>query len=209
MLAPGTVPVPTLWFELNHHTGEAALAGREGAAIHAIGLRPGPSLKHATGSAEIAQWGTGRALHQSLEDSTPSAACFSHRRAILFRSRPTERPGNSGTSAVLSWKPTARCSGTRNWKVRPRCPCAVPAWRGSTTVGPTKTRSAWCWALASAGRCGSSFRERGPQWPGWCRNWSDITRIAQLNLPRNGRAARTVAAKHWSSRSASSQGRGP
>jgi hypothetical protein len=45
---------------LNYKTGEAAqaaLAGREGAGIHAIGLWPGQSPKHDCGSAEIALWG--------------------------------------------------------------------------------------------------------------------------------------------------------
>lgn len=63
VLTPGAEPVPTLWCELDYHTGEAAqaaLAGREGAALHAIGLWPGHPPRHATGYAEIAQWGAGR-----------------------------------------------------------------------------------------------------------------------------------------------------
>lgn len=63
VLTPGAAPVPTLWCELNYHTGEAAqaaLAGREGTAIHAIGLWPGQPPKHATGYAEISQWGKDR-----------------------------------------------------------------------------------------------------------------------------------------------------
>lgn len=63
VLTPGAAPVPTLWCELNYHTGEAAqtaLAGREGAALHAIGLWPGHLPRHATGYAEIAQWGAAR-----------------------------------------------------------------------------------------------------------------------------------------------------
>lgn len=63
VLTPGAEPVPTLWCELDYHTGEAAqaaLAGREGAALHAIGLWPGYPPRHATGYAEIAQWGADR-----------------------------------------------------------------------------------------------------------------------------------------------------
>jgi hypothetical protein len=59
VLTPGADPVPTLWCALNYNSGEAAqaaLAGREGAGVHAIGLWPGPSPRHGTGSAEIAQW---------------------------------------------------------------------------------------------------------------------------------------------------------
>lgn len=57
MLTPGAAPVPILWCELNYYTGEAtqaALAGREGTAIHAIGQWPGQPPKHATGYAETA-----------------------------------------------------------------------------------------------------------------------------------------------------------
>lgn len=63
VLTPGAAPVPTLWCELNYHTGEAAqaaLAGREGAALHVIGLWPGQTPKHATGYAEIVKWGEDR-----------------------------------------------------------------------------------------------------------------------------------------------------
>lgn len=52
--------VPTLWCAVNYNSGEAAqaaLAGREGAGVHAIGLWPGPSPRHGIGSAEIARWG--------------------------------------------------------------------------------------------------------------------------------------------------------
>lgn len=63
VLTPGAAPVPALWCELDYLTAEAsqaALAGREGTAIHAIGLWPGPVPKHSAGAAQIAQWGGDR-----------------------------------------------------------------------------------------------------------------------------------------------------
>ncbi len=63
VLTPGAAPVPALWCELDYLTAEAsqaALAGREGTAIHAIGLWPGPMPKHTSGAAQIAQWGGDR-----------------------------------------------------------------------------------------------------------------------------------------------------
>ena len=63
VLTPGAVYVQTMWCELNYQTAEAAqaaLAGREGAGIHAIGLWPGPPPRHGTGSAETARWGKER-----------------------------------------------------------------------------------------------------------------------------------------------------
>lgn len=59
VLTPGAVPVPTLWCKLDYNTGEAAqaaLAGREGASLHAIGLWPGAPPHFATGAADIAVW---------------------------------------------------------------------------------------------------------------------------------------------------------
>jgi hypothetical protein len=63
VLAPGADPVPSLWCAVNYSSGEAAqaaLAGREGAGVHAIGLWPGPVPRHEIGSAEIVQWGKER-----------------------------------------------------------------------------------------------------------------------------------------------------
>ena len=65
VLTPGAAPVPTSWCELNYQTGEAAraaLAGREGPAIHAIGLWPAQAPNHTTGHAEICQWGEDRGV---------------------------------------------------------------------------------------------------------------------------------------------------
>jgi hypothetical protein len=63
VLTPGADLVPTLWCAVNYNSGEAAqaaLAGREGAGVHAIGLWPGPAPRHGIGSADIAQWGKER-----------------------------------------------------------------------------------------------------------------------------------------------------
>jgi hypothetical protein len=63
VLTPGADPVQTLWCAVNYNSCEvaqAALAGREGAGVHAIGLWPGPSPRHAIGSPEIALWGRDR-----------------------------------------------------------------------------------------------------------------------------------------------------
>lgn len=59
VLTPEAVPVPTLWCKLDYNTGEAAqaaLAGREGTSLHAIGLWPGSPPHFAVGAAEIAVW---------------------------------------------------------------------------------------------------------------------------------------------------------
>ena len=57
---------------------QAALAGREGCAVHAIGMWPGDMPDHRTGAGEIAAW----ALRQALDA------------VVLFlaqRSRPRDR----------------------------------------------------------------------------------------------------------------------
>lgn len=59
VLTPGAVRVPSLWCKLDYSTGEAvqaALAGREGASLHAIGLWPGSPPRFAVGAADIAAW---------------------------------------------------------------------------------------------------------------------------------------------------------
>lgn len=59
VLVSGTELVPALWTELNYPSAEeaqAALAGREGSDLHAIGLWPGKSPRHAVGSPSIAAW---------------------------------------------------------------------------------------------------------------------------------------------------------
>lgn len=59
VLTPGAKPVATLWCELDYGSADAAraaLAGREGCGIHAIGLWPGPPPKHRVGAEDIEPW---------------------------------------------------------------------------------------------------------------------------------------------------------
>ena len=88
VLNPGAVVVETLWCELDYNSPEgaqAALAGREGCAVHAIGLWPGDMPDHRTGAGEIAAW----ALRQALDAVVWTA--LRHK----FGGRDGEAPGNA------------------------------------------------------------------------------------------------------------------
>lgn len=59
VLVDGAELVPALWTELSYPSAEeaqAALAGREGSDLHAIGLWPGKAPRHAVGAAAIPAW---------------------------------------------------------------------------------------------------------------------------------------------------------
>ncbi len=59
VLTPGAKPVETLWCELDYGSADAAraaLAGREGCAVHAIGLWPGSPPRHRVGAEAIELW---------------------------------------------------------------------------------------------------------------------------------------------------------
>lgn len=59
VLTQGAVPVQCLWAELSYASPEeaqAALAGREGCALHDIGRWPGKGPRHVVGATEIERW---------------------------------------------------------------------------------------------------------------------------------------------------------
>jgi hypothetical protein len=63
VLTPGAQTVPTLWTEVDYQSpkdARSALAARENSPIHAIGLWPGPSPRHAVGADRIASWAAAR-----------------------------------------------------------------------------------------------------------------------------------------------------
>lgn len=63
VLTPNAQMVQTLWTEVDYRSpkeAQSALAGREGSPIHAIGLWPGPSPRHAVGADRIASWAAAR-----------------------------------------------------------------------------------------------------------------------------------------------------
>jgi hypothetical protein len=65
VLTAGAPLVPSLWVELDYATAEgakAALAGREGSSLHAIGCWPGTAPKYDVGAAEVTVWAMSKGL---------------------------------------------------------------------------------------------------------------------------------------------------